>query len=101
MMRFCAMMIAAAFSVQPLPQADGPLEPSVQNEVDHAVSLGERWLAGFAARGSNSAVRVSCSSVRGEPASTNREERASRAPLLMLLKPSWASPTASRARRWR
>ena len=23
----------------------GPLEPSVQNEVDRAVSLGERWLA--------------------------------------------------------
>jgi len=38
------MMIAAAFSVQPLPQADGPLEPSVQNEVDHAIDLGERWL---------------------------------------------------------
>ena len=45
MMRICATVIAAAFSVQPLPQADGPLEPSVQNEVDHAVSLGERWLA--------------------------------------------------------
>ena len=45
MMRFCAMMIAAVFSVQPLPQADGPLEPSVQNEVDHAIDMGERWLA--------------------------------------------------------
>ena len=44
MMRFCAMVFAVAFSVQPLPQADGPLEPSVQNEVDHAIDLGERWL---------------------------------------------------------
>ena len=44
MMRFCATVIAAAFSVQPLPQADGPLEPSVQNEVDHAIDKGERWL---------------------------------------------------------
>lgn len=44
MMRFCAMMIAATFSVRPLPQADGPLEPSVQNEVDHAIDLGEKWL---------------------------------------------------------
>ena len=44
MMRFGATLFAAAFSVQPLPQADGPLEPSVQNEVDHAVELGERWL---------------------------------------------------------
>lgn len=44
MMRFGAILFAAAFSVQPLPQADGPLEPSVQNEVDHAVELGERWL---------------------------------------------------------
>ena len=38
------MVFAAAFSVQPLPQADGPLEPSVQNEVDHAIDMGERWL---------------------------------------------------------
>ena len=44
MMRICAMMFAAAFSVQPLPQADGPLEPSVQNEVDYAIDRGERWL---------------------------------------------------------
>ena len=44
MMRICATVIAAAFSVQPLPQADGPLEPSVQNEVDHAIDMGERWL---------------------------------------------------------
>ena len=44
MMRFGAILFAAAFSVQPLPQADGPLEPSVQNEVDHAIDKGERWL---------------------------------------------------------
>ena len=44
MMRFGAILFAAAFSVQPLPQADGPLEPSVQNEVDHALDKGERWL---------------------------------------------------------
>lgn len=34
------------FSVRPLPQGDAPLEPSLQNEVDHAISLGEQWLAG-------------------------------------------------------
>ena len=44
MMRFGAILFAAAFSVQPLPQADGPREPSVQNEVDHAIDKGERWL---------------------------------------------------------
>ena len=44
MMRFGAILFAAAFSVQPLPQADGPLEPSVQNEVDHAIDKGEWWL---------------------------------------------------------
>ena len=44
MMRLCAMMIAATFAVRPLPQADGPLEPSVQNEVDHAIDMGEQWL---------------------------------------------------------
>ena len=46
MMRLCAILASAAFYVRPLPQADGPLEPSVQNEVDHAVDMGERWLAG-------------------------------------------------------
>ena len=39
------MMFAATFGIQPLPQPNGPLEPSVQNEVEHAVALGERWLA--------------------------------------------------------
>ena len=40
-----AILFAASFGIQPLPQPDGPLEPSVQNEVDHAIALGERWLA--------------------------------------------------------
>ncbi len=40
-----AIIFAAVCGFQPLPQPDGPLEPSIQNEVDHAVSLGERWLA--------------------------------------------------------
>ena len=43
-----AILFAATLGVQPLPQPDGPLEPSVQNEVDHAVALGERWLAAHA-----------------------------------------------------
>jgi len=42
------MLFAATFGVQPLPQPDGPLEPSVRNEVDHAVALGEQWLAAHA-----------------------------------------------------
>lgn len=40
-----AMLFAAAFGVRPMPRAEGPLEPSVQNEVDHAVTLAEAWLA--------------------------------------------------------
>ena len=40
-----AILFVAVFGIQPLPQPDGPLEPSVQNEVDHAIALGERWLA--------------------------------------------------------
>ena len=40
-----AILFAASLGIQLLPQPDGPLEPSVQNEVDHAVALGERWLA--------------------------------------------------------
>ncbi len=46
-----AILIAAVLGIQPLPQPDGPLEPSVQNEVDHAVALGERWLAARAPAG--------------------------------------------------
>ena len=43
-----AILFAATFGIQPLPQPDGPLEPSVQNEVDYAIALGERWLAAAA-----------------------------------------------------
>jgi hypothetical protein len=42
---FLAVMAAAAFQVRLMPQPDGPLEPSIQNEVDHAVDLAEAWLA--------------------------------------------------------
>ena len=38
------MLFAATFAVRPLPQEDGPLEPSVQNEVDHALDRAEAWL---------------------------------------------------------
>ena len=41
-----AMLFAATFGVRPMPRTDGPLEPSVRNEVDHAVDLAEAWLAG-------------------------------------------------------
>ena len=40
-----AMLFAAGFGVRPMPRPDGPLEPSVQQEVDHAVDLAEAWLA--------------------------------------------------------
>ncbi len=38
------MLFAATFGVRPMPQADGPLEPSIQNEVDYAVDRAEAWL---------------------------------------------------------
>ncbi len=44
-----ATLLAAAFAVRPLPQAEDPLEPSVQNEVDHALDRAEAWLASRAA----------------------------------------------------
>ena len=59
-----AILFAATFGIQPLPQPDGPLEPSVQNEVDHAIALGERWLAAAASArrpyqgGTNAAAAV-------------------------------------------
>lgn len=39
------MICASAFAISPIPQEDAPLEPSIQNEVDHAVDLAEGWLA--------------------------------------------------------
>ncbi len=44
-MNLFSIIFAVTFSVQPLPQEEGPLELSIQNEVDHAISMGERWLA--------------------------------------------------------
>lgn len=38
------MLFAATFEVRPLPQEDGPLEPSIQNEVDHALDRAAAWL---------------------------------------------------------
>ena len=48
MKTFLAMpivLLAATFSVRPRPQADGPLEPSIQNEVDLAIDRASLWLA--------------------------------------------------------
>ncbi len=41
-------IFAATFAVRPLPQPEAPLEPSVQNEVDRAIGIAERWLASHA-----------------------------------------------------
>lgn len=40
-----AMICASSFAISPIPHEDAPLEPSIQNEVDHAVDLAEGWLA--------------------------------------------------------
>ena len=45
----CMIALAAAapsaeFGARVVARAEGPLEPSVQNEVDHAVSRAEAWL---------------------------------------------------------
>ena len=37
--------LAATFPVRMIPQEDEVLEPSIQNEVDHAIDRGEAWLA--------------------------------------------------------
>ena len=70
-----AILFAASLSIQPLPQPDGPLEPSVQNEVDHAVALGERWLAAVAGRppylGTNVAAVAGSPSCPGDLFATN------------------------------
>ena len=60
-----AILFMAALGVQPLPQPDGLLEPSVQNEVDHAVARGERWLAAVAGRQPGHGTNVT--SVAGLP----------------------------------
>lgn len=37
-------VFAATFAVRPLPQPEAPLEQSVQNEVDRAIGIAEKWL---------------------------------------------------------
>ena len=73
-----AILFAATFGIQPLPQPDGPLEPSVQNEVDHAIALGERWLAAAASArrpyqggGTNAAAASARRSYQGDLFATN------------------------------
>ena len=61
-----AILFAASVGIQPLPQPDGPLEPSIQNEVDHAVALGERWLAAH-----GNVARSSSASYQGDLFATN------------------------------
>jgi len=41
-------LLAAGLMLPAVLGDDAPLEPSIQNEVDHAVCLGEKWVAGFA-----------------------------------------------------
>ncbi len=40
------VVLAVEFGVRVIARAEGPLEPSIQNEVDHAVALAEEWLSG-------------------------------------------------------
>ncbi|MBO7166222.1 MAG: hypothetical protein J6V88_01695 [Kiritimatiellae bacterium] len=44
MLKIIPFLFATMFSLNPLPSADAELEPSIQNEVDHAVYMGVRWL---------------------------------------------------------
>lgn len=39
-----SMMLCAVFEVRQLPQSESPLEPSIQNEVDHALDRATSWL---------------------------------------------------------
>lgn len=67
-----AALFAATVPARPLPPDDGPLEPSYQNEVDHAVALGERWLAARQADG----ARGAADAPRGDVFGTNGLSRA-------------------------
>ena len=42
------VLFAAGIALPVVSGEDAPLEPSIQNEVDHALYLGEKWLADFA-----------------------------------------------------
>jgi len=86
MVSVLAIVFAATFAVQPLPQEDGPLEMSVQNEVDRAIELGEAWLA--AHPGTNT--------VTGDVFGTNGLSRAAAAVRLVSLQRAegwWTTPT--------
>ena len=54
------LALAANFPVRTLPQVSDPLEPSLQNEVDHAIDLAELWLAKHAPTNRTAAATNVC-----------------------------------------
>ena len=47
LMQAAGFLLAAGISLPTVSGEDAPLEPSIQNEVDHALYLGGKWLEDF------------------------------------------------------
>ena len=93
---------AATFPVRTLPQEEGPLEPSVQHEVDHAVDRAERWLAAYARTAAPAAAAVATNAapvaVPGDLFATNGLSRGAVALKLVSSQKGagwWLTPTNS------
>ena len=84
-----ATLFAAVFGVRPMPSPDGALEPSVQNEVDHAVGLAETWLE--TRRSDTNAVPAECDLFRTN--GLTREAVALRLVRLQRGEGWWLAPT--------
>lgn len=64
-------LFAAGIALPTISGDDSPLEPSIQNEVDHAVYLGGKWLEDFA---KTNAAAGAASTTNASPASAAAEQ---------------------------
>ena len=62
------ILFAAGIALPAASGDDAPLEPSIQNEVDHAIFLGEKWLEDFRRTNAVGSVSGSATATNGAPA---------------------------------
>jgi len=79
---------AASLALRPLPLPEGPLDDSLQNEVDHAVARAETWLAARPAD-TNALPRTDLFATNG----LARRQRATRLVATQRGEGWWVTPT--------
>ena len=61
------VLFAAGLALPVVTGDNPPLEPSIQNEVDHAIYLGEKWLEDFARTNSQASAKCRLSHTNSAP----------------------------------